>query len=183
MNLESTAIVTCIFLNLLSLAVACIGWRHNRHSHRRQSLFETIVRRGLESGHKVSDDACVELLLTGKLDEEATDFFRWAASECFARYAHDGSISRLYEVWFTPAFDAYRLYSEKTPVCLNSNLTNRHIRRTDVHDLRGKAPGEVPSAVAKKDPPGGNPDKRPMPSKVNQQVGDAKRSSENGKTE
>lgn len=170
MKLVSIATVASILLNLLSLPFACIWWRKNRKARHEQSLFEVIIRRGVKSGYVVSDDACIELLLTGKLNEETTDFFRWAASECFARYSHDGCISRLYEVWFTPAFDDYRLYSEKTPVCLDSDLTNRHIRRTNVHDLHGKPPGKVAAPEVKADPPRGNLDHRPMPAKVDKQV-------------
>lgn len=172
MSLIHTAIVASILLNLLFLLFACIWWRKNRKARLEGGLFEVIVRRGVKSGYVVSDDACIELLLTGKLNEEATDFFRWAASECFARYSHDGCISRLYEVWFTPAFDDYRLHSDKTPACLHANLTNRHIRQSDVHDLGSKAPGEVPASKVDVNPSGGNLDARPMSANVDKQVGE-----------
>lgn len=148
-----------VLLNLSLVVIACMLWRKNRSSCRNGSLFEIIVRTGMKAGHKVSDDSCIELLLTGKLDEEATSFFRWAASECFARYAHDGSISRLYEVWFTPSFDGYRIYSDKTPIPMfHPNLTNDDISRSDIHNLHGKTPGVVSktSTVIKENPPSGN---------------------------
>ena len=68
-----------ILLNLALVFVACVLWRKDRPYRRNGSLFEVIVRTGMEVGHKISDDSCIELLLTGKLNEEATDFFRWAA--------------------------------------------------------------------------------------------------------
>ena len=172
-----------VLLNLALVLFACAVWSKNRPYRRNRGLFEVIVRTGMEEGHKISDDSCIELLLTGKLNEEATDFFRWAASECFAWYPHDRRISRIYEVWLTPAFDRYRIYSDKTPVFMfHSNLTDNDIRGSDVHDLNGKAPGVIAPAspVVKKDPSRRDLQDGTMPANVNQEVDDAKGSAKNG---
>ena len=157
MDISLIIVITSGLLNLALLLFCAVLWREKRSSRRHCGLFELILRVGLKGGHFPSDRSCVEFLLTGKLNEETTDFFYCCIAECFARYPYDARVAWLYPIFLSPSFDRYRVYSDKTPCVLVTHLVHAQRDLSTVDDLKGKSPAEESSAEVKVGPSNGQP--------------------------
>ncbi len=110
--------------------------RKDRLLNREATLFDLIIWACGDRLREIPNASAEKLLLTGQLDEDAAKVLYWALAECIARNPDDKRLAGFYTFWHSPAFDGYRLYSDKlTPLDTASYEAYCHGNLPRIHEL------------------------------------------------